>query len=106
MRQKKRISREKNFSVFILFFSINTNLLFFIYVFANKKNFNLLLKQLIEEKEKLASANNQFHHKLADYFRKKKPDDTQTQQQLFEKNSPEQEQRYQKQLGFILFSLI
>ncbi|CAF0802055.1 unnamed protein product [Brachionus calyciflorus] len=54
----------------------------------------------IEERDRLQNANNQFHHKLADFFRKKKSDDAQNQP-LFEKSSQEQEQRYIKYLATI-----
>ena len=40
------------------------------------------------------------HHKLADYFRKKKSDEAQNQP-LFDKSSQEQEQRYLKYLSQI-----
>jgi hypothetical protein len=48
------------------------------------------------ERERLQNANNQLHHKLADYFRKKRTDDQ--HQPLFDKSSQEQEQRYHKYL--------
>ena len=52
---------------------------------------------MIEEKERLQNVNNQLHHKLADYFRKKKSEEAQNQP-LFDKSTQEQEQRYLKYL--------
>jgi hypothetical protein len=52
---------------------------------------------VIEEKERLQNVNNQLHHKLADYFRKKKSEEAQNQP-LFDKSTQEQEQRYLKYL--------
>lgn len=54
----------------------------------------------MEERERNQNINNQLHHKLADYFRKRKTDDTQNQQ-MFEKSSQDQEQRYTKYLANI-----
>lgn len=54
----------------------------------------------IEERERLQNVNTQLHHKLADYFRRKKSEDTQNQL-MFEKSSQEQEQRYSKYLANI-----
>ena len=54
------------------------------------------------ERERLQNANNQLHHKLADYFRKKRTDDQ--HQPLFDKSSQEQEQRYHKYLCKEFFS--
>ena len=53
---------------------------------------------MIEEKERLQNANNQLHHKLADYFRKKKSEEAQNQPLFDTKSSQEQEQRYLKYL--------
>jgi hypothetical protein len=52
----------------------------------------------MEEKERLQNINNQLHHKIADYLRRKRSEDTQNQS-LFEKSSQEQEQRYSRYLG-------
>lgn len=60
-----------------------------------------LKKTVIEERERLQNANNQLHHKLADYFRKRKSEEAQNQP-LFDKSSQEQEQRYVKYLCKLL----
>ena len=52
----------------------------------------------VEERDRLQNINNQLHHKLADFFRKKKSDDAQNLN-IFEKSSQEQEQRYIKYLS-------
>lgn len=57
-------------------------------------------KAVIEERDKLQSTNNQLHHKLADYYRKRKSEEAQNQP-LFDKSSQEQEQRYIKYLSTI-----
>ena len=57
-----------------------------------------LIKASIEEREKLQSINSLLHHKLADYFRKKKSEEAQNQS-IFDKSTQEQEQRYLKYLG-------
>ena len=80
-------------------YQVNVQILLWSNVLKALTGLYLIRQQMLEEKEKLQAANNQFHNKLADYFRKKKPDESLSQQQLFEKNSPEQEQRYQKYLG-------
>jgi len=55
---------------------------------------------VIKERDDLQNVNNQLHHKLADYFRKKKSEEAQNQP-LFDKSSQEQEQRYLKYLSTI-----
>lgn len=57
-------------------------------------------KAIVEERDKLQNTNNQLHHKLADYYRKRKSEETQNQP-LFDKSSQEQEQRYIKYLSTI-----
>lgn len=57
-------------------------------------------KAIIEERDKLQNTNNQLHHKLADYYRKRKSEEAQNQP-LFDKSSQEQEQRYIKYLSTI-----
>jgi hypothetical protein len=57
-------------------------------------------QETIAERDRLQNTNNQMHHKLADYFRKRKTDD-QHHQPLFDKSSQEQEQRYLKYLSTI-----
>ena len=53
-----------------------------------------------EETDRNQNLNNQLHHKLADYYRRRKNDDTQAnQQQMFDKSTIDQEQRYNKYLG-------
>lgn len=61
-------------------------------------NLKLNFKAAIEERDRLQTVNNQFHHKLADFFRKKKSDDSQNQS-LFEKSTQEHEQRYIKYIS-------
>lgn len=57
-------------------------------------------KAIVEERDKLQNTNNQLHHKLADYYRKRKSEEAQNQP-LFDKSSQEQEQRYLKYLSTI-----
>ena len=56
---------------------------------------------MVEERDRLQNHNNQLHHKLADYYRKRKSEEAQNQP-LFDKSSQEQEQRYLKYLCKIL----
>lgn len=57
-------------------------------------------KALVEERDQKQNTNNQLHHKLADYYRKRKSEEAQNQP-LFDKSSQEQEQRYIKYLSTI-----
>ncbi len=57
-------------------------------------------KAAVEERDKLQGTNNQLHHKLADYYRKRKSEEAHNQP-LFDKASQEQEQRYLKYLSTI-----
>ena len=57
-------------------------------------------KAVVEERDKLQNGNNQLHHKLADYYRKRKSEEAQNQP-LFDKSSQEQEQRYVKYLSTV-----
>ncbi len=57
-------------------------------------------KAAVEERDKLQNINNQLHHKLADYYRKRKSEEAHNQP-LFDKASQEQEQRYLKYLATI-----
>ncbi len=70
-----------------------------------KYSLNFLKKAALEEKERHQTLNNQLHHKLADYFRKRKSDDIPSQS-LFDKSSQDQEQRYIKYLSKSLFVII
>ncbi len=60
---------------------------------------------MIKERDELQNTNNQLHHKLADYFRKKKSEEAQNQP-LFDKTSQEQEQRYLKYLCLLTLNFI
>ena len=57
---------------------------------------NFILQQAIAEREQLQQQNYQLQHKLADYFRKKKADES---KQEYDKNVTDQEQRYLKYMG-------
>ena len=68
-----------------------------------------LYSQLMEQQTRASRFESMFKEQEAENQRLKInliEHSTQTQQQMFEKNSPEQEQRYQKQLGFYLFFLL
>ena len=54
------------------------------------------MQQAIAEREQLQQQNYQLQHKLADYFRKKKADES---KQEYDKNVTDQEQRYLKYMG-------
>lgn len=54
------------------------------------------LQQAIVEREQLQQQNYQLQHKLAEYFRKKKADES---RQDYDKNVTDQEQRYLKYMG-------
>lgn len=56
------------------------------------------LQQAIVEREQLQQQNYQLQHKLAEYFRKKKADES---RQDYDKNVTDQEQRYLKYMGKI-----
>ena len=54
------------------------------------------LQQAIAEREQLQQSNYSLQHKLAEYFRKKKADES---RQEYDKNVTDQEQRYLKYMG-------
>ena len=54
------------------------------------------LQQAIAEREQLQQQNYQLQHKLAEYFKKKKADES---RQEYDKNVTDQEQRYLKYMG-------
>ncbi len=54
------------------------------------------LQQALAEREQIQNQNYQLQHKLANYFMKKKSDDT---RQDVDKNVTDQEQRYLKYMG-------
>lgn len=54
------------------------------------------LQQAIAEREQLQQQNYGLQHKLAEYFRKKKADES---RQEYDKNVTDQEQRYLKYMG-------
>ena len=56
----------------------------------------LLGQQALAERQQLQEHNYQLQHRLAEYFRKKKSDDT---RQDMDKNVTDQEQRYLKYMG-------
>jgi len=60
------------------------------------KNYPISLQQAIVEREQLQQQNYQLQHKLAEYFRKKKADES---RQDYDKNVTDQEQRYLKYMG-------
>ena len=65
---------------------------------TNLESFYLMLfQQALAERQQLQEQNYQLQHKLADYFQKKKSDDT--RQDNMEKNVTDQEQRYLKYMG-------
>ena len=72
---------------------------FTVFVISNKiwcSGLNFPLQQAISEREQLQQQNYQLQHKLADYFRKKKADES---KQEYDKNFTDQEQRYLKYMG-------
>lgn len=58
------------------------------------------LQQAIAEREQLQQQNYTLQHKLAEYFRKKKADES---RQEYDKNVTDQEQRYLKYMGERIF---
>jgi hypothetical protein len=54
------------------------------------------IQQAIAEREQLQQTNYSLQHKLAEYFRKKKADES---RQEYDKNVTDQEQRYLKYMG-------
>ena len=70
-----------------------------LYDYLRDKNIEDLpgpLQQAIAEREQLQQSNYQLQHKLAEYFRKKKADES---RQDYDKNVTDQEQRYLKYMG-------
>ena len=57
--------------------------------------YHLLFQRAVAERDQIQQQNHQLQHKLAEYFRKKKPDD----RSEVDKNVADQEQRYLKYMG-------
>ena len=62
-------------------------------------SFAICRQRALAERDQLQQQNHQLQHKLAEYFRKKKSDET---RQDPDKNIADQEQRYLKYMGEVL----